>query len=194
MFKISNAIAYEGLMVKATVPPPFEDSIHSVLGPSAWFDIDGEAHTKWCQAEGDVLLTLLKKLAGAGLNKPDIFTITPFRAVAQEIRIQLDCAGSPLQDLSVDPRQWVKDRVGTIHTFQGREAAAVILVLGAPNASQSKAREWAAGTPNILNVAVSRAKRNLYVIGSVEAWGGTGHARTLASHLPKVRLARGASL
>jgi hypothetical protein len=49
------------------------------------------------------------------------------------------------------------------------------LVLGAPKASQSGARSWAAGTPNILNVAVSRAKQDLYVIGSHGAWSGVGH-------------------
>ena len=30
----------------------------------------------------------------------------------------------------------------------------------------------AAGTPNILNVAVSRAKQYLYVVGSFAAWSG----------------------
>lgn len=28
--------------------------------------------------------------------------------------------------------------------------------------------------PNIINVAVSRAKKNLYVVGSAAAWEGTG--------------------
>lgn len=62
----------------------------------------------------------------------------------------------------------------TIHTFQGREADTVILLLGAPKASQHRARQWAASPPNIINVAVSRAKQNLYVIGSAAAWAGAG--------------------
>jgi superfamily I DNA and/or RNA helicase len=61
----------------------------------------------------------------------------------------------------------------------------VILILGAPKASQNGARSWAAGTPNILNVAVSRAKQNLYVVGSHGAWLGVGHARELASSLQR---------
>jgi superfamily I DNA and/or RNA helicase len=64
----------------------------------------------------------------------------------------------------------------------------VILVLGAPNASQNGARSWAAGTPNILNVAVSRAKQDFYVIGSRGAWSGVGHGRELASSLQTVRI------
>lgn len=62
----------------------------------------------------------------------------------------------------------------TIHTFEGREADTVILLMGAPKASQHRARQWAASPPNILNVAVSRAKQNLYVVGSATAWAGAG--------------------
>lgn len=79
------------------------------------------------------------------------------------------------------------NRIGTIHTFQGREADSVILLLGAPKAAQNGARSWAAGTPNILNVAVSRAKKSLYVVGSYGAWSGVGYARELASALPRHR-------
>lgn len=48
-----------------------------------------------------------------------------------------------------------------------------MLLLGAPKASQQRAHQWAASPPNIINVAVSRAKQNLYVIGSA-AWAGAG--------------------
>lgn len=64
----------------------------------------------------------------------------------------------------------------------------MILVLGAPKASQSGARTWAAGTPNILNVAVSRAKQDLYVIGSHGAWFGVGHARELGASMQRIRV------
>ncbi|WP_339151186.1 AAA domain-containing protein (plasmid) [Rhizobium sp. T1470] len=79
-----------------------------------------------------------------------------------------------LRSLGVDPDQWPQDRVGTIHTFQGREADTVILLLGAPNSAQHRARQWAASSPNIINVAVSRAKQNLYVVGSKTAWSQAG--------------------
>jgi len=42
------------------------------------------------------------------------------------------------------------------------------------------ARGWAAYTPNVLNVMVSRAKQNFYVIGSHAAWAPVGHFRDLA--------------
>lgn len=83
--------------------------------------------------------------------------------------------------LNIDIEEWTEYRVGTIHTVQGREADSVVLLLGAPKAAQHPARAWAAGTPNILNVAVSRAKQNFYVVGSYGAWSGVAHARELAT-------------
>ncbi len=83
----------------------------------------------------------------------------------------------------VDERKWLDERVGTIHTFQGKEAEAVIAVLGAPMTSQNGARRWAGSTPNILNVMVSRAKSRLYVVGSHAAWSGVGHFAELARHV-----------
>ena len=182
MFSVSNKIAYDGQMVHAPGPRD-AGAVGAALGPSKWLDIDSEADSKWCPAEGELVVTLLKKIAAEGVTDPDLFIITPFRIVAQELRRRLERESQLFSALRVDAREWANNRVGTIHTVQGREADAVILVLGAPKASQNGARAWAAGPPNILNVAVSRAKQNLYVVGSYGAWSGVGHARELSSSL-----------
>jgi len=133
MFGVSNRIAYDGQMVHAARPcGPSE--VEGILGASKWIDIDGEAETKWCPAEGELALRLLQKLAGAGISDPDLFIITPFRIVAQEMRRRLEGEPGLLAALGVQ-REWANDRIGTIHTVQGREAETVILLLGAPNAS-----------------------------------------------------------
>lgn len=180
MFGISNRIAYDGQMVHA---PGSRNAgtIGATLGPSTWLDVDGDADSKWCPAEGELVVALLKKMASADITEPDLFIITPFRIVAQELRRRLEREAALFTALKVDIREWATNRIGTIHTVQGREADSVILVLGAPKASQNGARSWAAGTPNILNVAVSRAKQNLYVVGSYGAWSGVGHAREVAT-------------
>jgi hypothetical protein len=187
MFGISNMIAYGGKMVHASGPPA-PGLVGAILGPSQWLDIDDEAETKWCQAEGELVVRLLRKLAAAGVQDPDLFIITPFRIVAQEMRRRLEAERELLSALRVDNREWANDHVGTIHTVQGREADTVLLLLGAPKAAQGGARGWAAGTPNILNVAVSRARQNLYVVGSFGAWSGVGHARELARSMERVRI------
>ena len=57
----------------------------------------------------------------------------------------------------------------------------MILVLGGGN---DGAREWAALTPNLLNVAVSRAKDRLYVIGDRSKWEAHQYFDVLAKKLP----------
>ncbi|MFN3877347.1 MAG: DEAD/DEAH box helicase [Brevundimonas sp.] len=185
MFSISNRIAYDGQMVHT--PGQKVSAIGDGLGPSTWHDIDGDADSKWSPDEGEQVVSLLHKIAAAGIRNPDVFVITPFRIVAQELRARLKGERELFAQFGVDIDEWLTDRVGTIHTVQGREAEAVILVLGAPKASQNGARAWAAGTPNILNVAVSRAKQRLYVVGSHGAWRGVGHAKDLAMSLPVSR-------
>jgi hypothetical protein len=187
MFSVSNKIAYDEQMVHAAGPRN-SGAIGQVLGPSKWFCIDGEADSKWCPAEGELIVTLLKKIAAAGVIDPELFIITPFRIVAQELRRRLERERPLLSALRLDAQVWASNRVGTIHTVQGREADTVFLVLGAPKISQNGARAWAAGTPHILNVAVSRSKQNLYVVGPYGAWSGVGHARELASSLPRTQI------
>lgn len=173
MFDVSNAIAYAGQMVHAAGPKR-PGLIGSALGPSRWIDVNGGAETKWCPEEGEIVLRMLRKLAASQALDPDLFVITPFKIVEQEMRRRLDGEADLLRALGVRREGWSRDRVGTIHTFQGREADTVVLLLGAPKASQHRARQWAASPPNIINVAVSRAKQNLYVVGSTAAWAGAG--------------------
>ncbi|EEU9536113.1 TPA: DNA helicase [Escherichia coli] len=173
MFNVSNSIAYAGQMVHA-VGSKKPGPIGLILGPSRWIDINGNAETKWCPDEGNAVVQMLKELVAAGITNPDVFIITPFKIVEQKMRRRLDSETELLQAFGVKLDEWSRERVGTIHTFQGREADTVILLLGAPKASQQRARQWAATPPNIINVAVSRAKKNLYVIGSATAWAGAG--------------------
>ena len=187
MFGISNCIAYDSQMVYASGPRR-DGALGTVLGPSAWLDIDGDADSKWCPAEGDLVVSLLSKIAESGITHPDLFIITPFRIVAHELRRRLERESSLFSALRINRHEWASDRIGTIHTVQGREADSVILVLGAPKSSQNRARSWAADTPNIINVAVSRAKQTLYVVGSRGAWSGVGYARELALSMPHTRV------
>jgi len=187
MFSISNTIAYNGLMVHAAGPRA-PGLVGEALGESRWFDLDGEASSKWCEDEGEFVVRLLWRIAAASVAAPDVFIISPFRIVADSMKRRLQHEDDLFTAFDVSKADWLSKRVGTIHTFQGGEANTVILLLGAPNGSQNQARDWAAGTPNILNVAVSRAKQNLYVVGSHAAWSGVGHCREVAGRLVVTRV------
>lgn len=185
MFKISNHVAYNGLMVYGTPPGPSQ--IGEVLGESHWINVEGDAVGKWCEAEGDMAVQFLWKLLGAGIEDPDIFFITPFRIVADNLRKMMKNDRSIAERLPVRAWEWASNRVGTVHTFQGKEADAVVLVLGAPHETSAGARRWAGHPSNLLNVAVTRAKRRLYVIGNRAAWRNAGVFSHLAQMLPDGR-------
>src|SRR4029453_18381449 len=80
--------------------------------------------------------------------------ISPFRIVVRRLR-------------QIASRFHIK--VGTVHTMQGKESEVVILVLGG-DPRRPGAKQWASARPNLLNVAASRAKRRLYVVGNQYAW------------------------
>ena len=190
MFSISNVIAYERLMVKAK--PAKTSLIRNCLGNSVWFNIQGEVDDKWCPQEGEKVLELLTQLKNAGVY-PDIYIITPFRMVANQLH-QLIAKNGILAGWSgVKARDWLSNRIGTVHVVQGREAEAVFLVLGAPAIEQKNTRAWAGSAPNILNVAVTRAKEALYVIGNKEQWKDIGvfkelydNVEVISSYEPKI--------
>lgn len=179
MFGISNAVAYEHLMVQGRGAR--QSAIRDILGPSRWIDIAGSASEKWCPEEGEAVLGLLGALRRLP-EPPDIYIITPFVVVQDNLRALV--RGSDVLDgWTTDPGRWVYDRIGTVHTVQGREAEAVILVLGAQAALQTGARNWAGGRPNILNVAVTRAKEALYVVGNRSLWRSAGVFQTLHARM-----------
>ena len=70
--------------------------------------------------------------------------------------------------------------------MQGKEADVVILVLGGDPAHPG-ARRFATEEPNLLNVAVSRARRRLYVIGNRDFWGSQPYFDVLARHINMTR-------
>jgi hypothetical protein len=186
MFSVANRIAYANQMVQGRVDEagqPLPTPFSCTLGDSAWFDVAStRVHHPVSDDELDVLrqcLTTLRREPAHGEdNKPArVYVISPLRKVANA------CG-----DL-VRRGKFEGIEVGTVHTFQGKEADVVFLVLGtAPGQQGAKARNWVTGTPNLLNVAITRAKCRLYVIGDAQQWGGLDYASELYAALAVVRL------
>jgi hypothetical protein len=181
MFGISNAVAYDRLMVQAKRPAP--SAIGDVLGPSRWIDVEGSAEEKWSPEEGEIVLDLLAKVKAAAVV-PDLYIVTPFVIVADHLRRSVR-ESRILDGWVEDAWGWTLERIGTVHTVQGREAEAVVFVLGAPAPQQTWARGWAGARPNLLNVAVTRAKERLYVVGNRRLWRSAGVFGELDARLPR---------
>ncbi len=199
MFELANRIAYDGQMVQATAAKIIAPS----LPASCWIDVAGQADGKVVGAQMAALRRMLESLMEEWPHVLDIrqgpedergtpaslYVISPFRDVA-------DACKELMGTDSALGRRMRKAKVvadaGTVHTFQGKEASIVILVLGsAPGEAGAGARNWASSVPNLLNVALTRAQQRFYVIGSYLDWAGLPYFCELAQPdgLARVQLA-----
>ncbi|RKT54437.1 DEAD/DEAH box helicase [Saccharothrix australiensis] len=172
MFDIVNDIAYDGLMINGTGPAAGERFARAFpsLPPSKWIDVvSGTSQGHWVPEEGERLDRVLAALADLGFDMSEVMVVAPFRDVARR--------------LASRSHRYPGLVAGTVHTAQGKQADVVVLVLGSDPARPG-ARRWAAGKPNLLNVAVSRAKRRLYVIGNRSSWSAQRYFDVLSAHLP----------
>ncbi|MER7844139.1 AAA domain-containing protein [Kitasatospora sp. NPDC096077] len=177
MFTVSNEIAYDGLMVHGTHPQPFPDVDRDGLLPSRWLDTPDPTRNgddPWGERDRGALEFVLRSLHRHGVTPESVRIIAPFRALVREARET--CRTLPGWTFDV-----LEERCATVHKAQGKEADVVVLLLGA---GRRGAREWAARTPHLLNVAASRAKRRLYVVGDRALWAPLPHFDVLAAELP----------
>lgn len=187
MFAIANTIAYENSMLLAT-----SSDIDIPLPRSCWWDICGNASNKqYVPEQGEALLILLRD-AFASMSNPDLYIISPFREVISQIQ-QLFFSDKALDGLfkkkfpALSFKNWVRQAIGTVHTFQGKQAAVVFFILGADKTSLGSV-EWASRKPNLLNVAVTRAQSRFYIIGDYDLWGIRPYFEIAAKKLERRRL------
>ncbi len=154
MFSIANKIAYDNFMVHG-----LSKKANIILPQSEWRDVSSiQSDGHFIPEELEQACLLIDLLLANKVAPNEIFVISPFRQVVEEL-YKLRNKNKHLSSLNV----------GTIHTTQGKEARVVILILGG-NPKKQGAKKWASQKPNLLNVAVSRAKQRLYVIGDKSSW------------------------
>lgn len=166
MFGIANKIAYSDQMVKAVE----DHDEHQYIGKSAWFhvaDVNPPVNKHVLKEELNLLNQKVEELIRNGYVK-EIFVISPFSSVANACISEF--------------RSRKNISCGTIHKFQGKEAEVVFLILGGDPKS-SGARLWASQKPNMLNVALTRAKKRFYVIGNKNLWGSCQYFDQMATTL-----------
>ncbi|MFC3932560.1 DEAD/DEAH box helicase [Streptococcus dentapri] len=183
MYDISNKISYNGMMKQKTVPAKKALEENFIYKKSQWVQIRGNERGKkdhFVKEQGKKVIEMLEcafanqtntsKLS-QNSNGPNLYIISPFKTVIDGLRkdIRNHTKNNPESALvkfgKID--SWLADNLGTVHTFQGKEANEVIFVLGCDRKSKGAVR-WV--NDNVVNVAVTRAKYRLYVVGDSSVW------------------------
>ncbi|RUO34884.1 DEAD/DEAH box helicase [Aliidiomarina soli] len=184
MFSISNRIAYDDKMVLASKPFGWKAI------QSGWINVDEDAEemkkTGYANSlEACTALDLVKFLVE---EHPDmvqggVYIITPFSIMRRELKHQWKevCKDSSnhswmqsafgTDKAGLDVESFSEHNIGTVHSFQGKEASTVILCTSASNIRKKQGGiTWVNSKPNLLNVAVTRAQHHLFVIGNQKDW------------------------
>ncbi len=182
MFSIANFIAYNNKMVHHLQEDKPE------LSESCWYHICGKTTKKqYVSTQGEFILKQIIQYYEKEKKLPQFYIISPFKKIKQSIISLINKHPFPKTISKNEVRHWAKSRIGTIHSFQGKEEDVVFLVLGADDSTPG-AVNWASQKPNLLNVAVTRAKKRLYIVGDINIWGTKPYFQTAAKNLPTVSI------
>lgn len=170
MFSISNSLSYGNTMRLQTPKSDKNMERKFVLETSCWIDVKGRENgskNHFVKIQGEAALDLISESFQKYDGKPDLFVISPFTTVINGLKNMVE-ASTVKESYPEDTEKWLTDCCGTVHKFQGKEAKEVIFLLGCDENALG-AVAWV--KPNILNVAVTRAKHRLYIIGNYSVWG-----------------------
>lgn len=177
----SNATFYGGKLRVATdvsklrIPSGSKAGIH-------WTDIDGDVKSAggggcFCAEEVTAVIDVIRTILEDNNFQGTLGVVTPFRQQANRIQDALYQNGFHFNDL-----EKVQLHVDTSHGFQGDEKDVMIFSLCAGPNMPAGSRIFLRETSNLFNVAVSRARAVLHVLGN-RAWAdrcGIPHIQNLA--------------
>lgn len=172
MFSIANHIAYADMMYNSTRPGStklkMKTAFISVVG-----SVKGNRH--FVSAQGEIIKKIILDEIKYQKELPDLFVISPFSEIPLELKKMLKeplleaVAVLPQKKDKQEIDKWLNGHIGTVHTFQGKQAEGVILCLGLDSTKEGAA-VWASSKPNLLNVALTRAKLCFVAVGDDKIW------------------------
>lgn len=133
---------------------------------------EGDAHPRWVNpAEINVIEKLVARVIKAGYDHTQIGIVTPFRQQAEEIIKRLRVKNLFAGDSGVIT-------VSTAHGFQGDERDvmifSVVVAENMPKGTIQWVHDIKTDSKNLLNVAVTRARRELHVVANEKLCTKTG--------------------
>lgn len=132
-----------------------------------WIDVRGRCERpggRSCRnsEEAEAVVDLLRELWTSLPEEATIGVVSPFKAQVHELERRL--GREALRRI----------RVGTAHTFQGGERDVVVVSPAAATGVHRPSGQWALRQQNLWNVAVTRARSRLYVVGDRAYWSQQG--------------------
>ena len=170
MFELSNILSYNQIMRQQTIPPGPEKEAGFCRESSGWIQVNGSENSTagrdhFVAEQGRAAWELIRKAFWQTNGIPSLFVITPFTSVRDGMKKMI--RSQPEYETDARLQAWIEQSIGTVHTFQGKEADQVIFLLGCDRNSLPAVR-WV--NTNIVNVAATRAKYRFYVIGDYSVW------------------------
>lgn len=170
MFELSNALSYNHMMKQQTALPGPEKEDKFCRRSSGWINVSGSENSRaskdhFVGTQGRKAWELIREAFRLTEEIPSLFVITPFTTVRDGMKKMIRSQPEYREDDRLS--EWVDNNIGTVHTFQGKEADQVIFLLGCDKNALPAVR-WV--NTNIVNVAATRAKYRLYVIGDYTVW------------------------
>ena len=170
MFELSNMLCYNKMMKQQTALPGAEKEATFCRKSSGWINVSGNENSgagkdHFVKMQGRKAWELIREAFQLTESTPSLFVITPFTSVRDGMKKMIRSQKEYWEDDRF--AEWTENNIGTVHTFQGKEADQVIFLLGCDKNALPAVR-WV--NANIINVAATRAKYRLYVIGDYTVW------------------------
>ncbi|MEU0487716.1 AAA domain-containing protein [Nocardiopsis sp. NPDC006139] len=132
-----------------------------------WIDVQGSCERPRAgsclnRKEGEAVLELLRELWRTLPPDAGIGVVSPFAA---QVRWFEENLGEQAAE---------RIRVGTAHRFQGGERDVVVISPTAATGVHRNAGQWALSRQNLWNVAATRARSRLYIVGDRRYWEEKG--------------------
>lgn len=169
MFTISNKISYNEKMVSDT---NYNDELINQLPDSCWIDVvssEQDFNINSSIKEIKIMNEFIDKYKH--LLNNNYYIISPFKSINSMF-------------INNNDEKDTKKIHGTVHTFQGKEADVVFIILGG---KKEGSKAWAAQKANILNVALTRAKKKVYIIGDYNKWKNLNYFNTATDILKRYK-------
>jgi superfamily I DNA and/or RNA helicase len=112
--------------------------------------------------EAEFIVSMIEGYLKMGLSAYEIAVLSPFRAQAANVRRYLR------KNESINEEDFLKIAVDTVDKMQGQEREVIIFSLAAGNFDYMTEMADFLYNPNKLNVAFSRAKSKLIIVGNIE--------------------------